>query len=147
MGGEFFRIKHLNCTFTFEEVIKEGMEALGFPDGKISSQCYDYQNEGYNWLITPPQHTLDLSSKENMSDGNNPAFLCFCLFFALTVCGLVSHWLGYFSSLQLKSKLRLTVKPLRLVVAEANVFILVLTSVSEDTTSPLPQKNVNVQCL
>lgn len=71
---------------------------------------------------------LDLSSKENMSDGKIPAFLCFCPFFSQTVCGLVSHLRGYFSSLQLKSKLMLTVKPLRLMVGLANVFILVATS-------------------
>lgn len=43
-------------------------------------------------------------------------------FFSPTVRGLVSHLLGYFSRLQLRSK------PMRLVVAEANVFISVATS-------------------
>lgn len=72
--------------------------------------------------LLAPQHMLVLSSKEKMSDGNGPAFLWFCLFFSPTVRGLVSHLLGYFSRLQLRSK------PMRLVVAEANVFISVATS-------------------
>lgn len=35
-----------------EDVTKEWMKAFGFPDDKISSQSYEYQKEGYNWLIT-----------------------------------------------------------------------------------------------
>lgn len=47
--------------------IKEGMKAVGLPDDNISSQCYDYQKEGYNWLIAgSPAHACPIQQGEHV---------------------------------------------------------------------------------